>query len=151
MVSSSFERLDVYRLSERLSDEIWRVVRSWPSSERRSIGDQLIRSADSIGANIAEGVGRWNFRDNKRCVRISRGSLFETRHWLRRASRRGLLSQEQITALSAIMNELIPKLNAYLNSIGRQYKPNTAGRADQSVANDNDVNTRSTQSSSSNG
>ena len=127
--------------SERLSDEIWRVVRSWPLSERRSIGDQMIRSADSIGANIAEGVGRWNYRDNKRCVRISRGSLFETRHWLRRASRRGLMSQEQIASLSAIMNELIPRLNAYLNSIGRQCKPSPAGRAGQPVAIDNDATT----------
>lgn len=56
---------------------------------------------------------------NKHQVRIARGSLYETKHWLRRVYRRDLLSQEQIDQLKPLLYELAPRLNAYLNSIGR--------------------------------
>jgi len=83
------------------------------------VGNQLVRSADSIGANIAEGAGRGSFKDNKRFVKIARGSLNETQHWLRRAYRRNLLTDDQITSIKPLIDELGPKLNAYLKSIGR--------------------------------
>jgi four helix bundle protein len=82
-------------------------------------GTQLVRSADSVGANIAEGVGRGAVRDNQRFVRTARGSLYETKHWLRRAYRRDLLTSEEVDRLRPMMDELAPRLNAYLNSIGR--------------------------------
>jgi len=46
----------------------------------RSIERQLVRAADSIGANIAEGAERATSLDNCRFIRIDRGSLHETRH-----------------------------------------------------------------------
>ena len=51
-------------------------------------------------------------------MRVARGSFNETRHWLRRAFRRGLLSEAQVTELRPLLDELSPKLNAYLKSIG---------------------------------
>ncbi|MFM6792262.1 MAG: four helix bundle protein, partial [Dolichospermum sp.] len=53
-----------------------------------------------------------------RFVRIARGSLNETRHWLRRAYKRNLLTNEEVNRLKPIITQLSPKLNAYLNSIG---------------------------------
>ena len=82
-----------------------------------TLGKQIIRSADSIGANIAEGVGRGSYQDNRHFVKIARGSLYETQHWLRRAYNRKLLTDEQIDVLKLIINELAPQLNAYLKSI----------------------------------
>jgi four helix bundle protein len=119
MISKRFQDLNVYRLAEELSEEIWRMVQEWESLARDTVGKQIIRSADSIGANIAEGVGRGSFQDNKRFVKMARGSLYETQHWLRRAYYRQLLSQEQLDRLKPIVDELAPKLNAYLNSIGK--------------------------------
>ena len=85
-----------------------------------TIGGQLARAADSIGANIAEGTGRGTFKDNKHFARIGRGSLNETRHFLRRAFRRKLLSKKQIDQLTPLIRELGPRLNAYIKSIGPQ-------------------------------
>ena len=79
---------------------------------------QMVRAADSIGANIAEGAGRGSFQDNRRFVKIARGSLNETRHWLRRAYRRALLSEAQVKGMKSLVDELGPRLNAYLKSIG---------------------------------
>jgi len=69
-------------------------------------------------SNSSEGFGRGSYQDNRRYVRIARGSLNETRHWLRRAYRRGLLKDDQIKVLTPLLDELAPRLNAYLSAIG---------------------------------
>ncbi|HEY9667875.1 MAG TPA: four helix bundle protein [Coleofasciculaceae cyanobacterium] len=86
------------------------------------LGKQIVRSADTIGANIAEGTGRHNFQDNQRFVKIARGSLHETRHWLRQAYIRQLLTLEQVDTLKPIIDDLSPKLNAYLNYLEKASK-----------------------------
>jgi four helix bundle protein len=118
MARANFENLRVYQLAEQLGDEIWKIVVGWESFARETVGKQLVRAADSIGANIAEGVGRGSFQDNRRFVRIARGSLNETQHWLRRAYKRHLLTRAQIDMLKPMIAEPAPKLNAYLRSIG---------------------------------
>jgi four helix bundle protein len=118
MTRTNFENLRVYKLSESLADEIWQIVLSWNNFAKSTIGNQLVRAADSIGSNIAEGEGRGSYQDNRRFIRIARGSLQETQHWLRRAYKRNLLNEEQIKNLKAIIEALAPTLNAYLRSIG---------------------------------
>jgi four helix bundle protein len=122
MATKSFQELRVYKLSERLADEIWKAVNTWEPFAKNTIGQQIVRSADSVGANIAEGVGRGSYQDNKRFVKIARGSLYETQHWLRRAYTRNLLTVEQVNIFTAIINDLAPQLNSYLQSIGSSPK-----------------------------
>lgn len=119
MSKSNFETLEVYQLSENLADQIWNIVTKWGHFAKNTVGNQLVRAADSIGANIAEGTGRGTYKNNRRFVRISRTSLYETKHWLRRVYKRNFLTQKQINHLSPLITELAPRLNAYLNSIGR--------------------------------
>ena len=119
MASRSFEQLRVYQLAEVLADAIWEIARRWDIIARDTVGKQIIRSADSIGANIAEGYGRGSYQDNRRFVRIARGSLYETRHWLRRAFKRKLLAETEVDSLKLVIDNLGPQLNSYLKSIGR--------------------------------
>jgi four helix bundle protein len=123
MAHEPFEKLRVYQLAETLADEIWWIIIEWNNLARDTVGKQLIRAADSIGANIAEGCGRRSYQDNRRFVRIARGSLNETKHWLRRAFKRDLLSEQQVSILTPLLHELAPSLNACLNSIGRRGPP----------------------------
>ncbi|MCX5878455.1 MAG: four helix bundle protein [Deltaproteobacteria bacterium] len=120
MPRSDFEKLRVYQLAEMLADFIWDVVIKWGRLAQETMGRQLINSADSIGANIAEGSGRGSFADNRRFARIARGSLLEVKHWLRRAYKRKLLSEAEVARLSELVEELTPKLSAYIKSIGKQ-------------------------------
>ncbi|MBI3653616.1 MAG: four helix bundle protein [Acidobacteria bacterium] len=120
MPNNSFENLQVYQLAEKLADNIWKTVVKWDSFAKDTVGKQIVKAADSIGANIAEGNGRGSYQDNRRFVRIARGSLYETRHWLRRAYKRNLLNDEQITELKPLLEELSPKLNAFLRSISQK-------------------------------
>lgn len=119
---AGFEDLRVYLLSEELADSIWDIVQEWGLLARDTVGKQIIRSADGIGANISEGYGRGSYMDNRRFVRMARGSLYETRHWLRRAYRRKLLTESQTESLKFLVDNLGPQLNAYLKSIGRSPK-----------------------------
>ncbi len=126
MERTNFEKLRVYRLSEKLADELWRIVMHWDYFARDTVGKQLVRAGDSIGANIAEGAGRGRFLDNQRFVRIARGSLNEVKHCLRRAHNRSLLTSSEIGLLKPMVEELGPTLNAYLNSIGVKTQPRNA-------------------------
>lgn len=117
MERTNFENLRVYQLAEELADLAWDVVLNWGKFAQNTIGMQLVDSSDSIGANIAEGIGRGSKIDNRRFAKIARGSFFEVKHWLRRAYKRKLLSREQIKSSQEIINELTPKLSAYINSL----------------------------------
>ena len=88
MPKSRFENLEIYNLSERLEDLIWKLVLQWEYFAKDTIGKQIVDASDSVGANIAEGSGKGSDLEFKRYCKIARGSLFETKHWLRRAYKR---------------------------------------------------------------
>lgn len=119
MTKANFENLRIYELSEELSDRIWTCVVHWDILARETVGKQLVGAADSIGANIAEGSGRGSSQDYRRFLRMARGSLYETLHWLRRAYRRKLITSTQTQELRILVRELSPTLNAYLRSVSR--------------------------------
>jgi|SRR5499433_3078289 len=119
MSRANFENLKIYQLAEKLSDNIWESVGRWDNFAKDTVGKQLVRAADSIGANIAEGSGRGSSTDYRRFLRMSRGSLYETLHWLRRAYKRKLLTAAQTKELRVIITELSPSLNAYLGSVSK--------------------------------
>ena len=108
--------LDVYRLAEELSDMVWNDFDQWNKKVQNTVGYQIIRSSDSIAANIAEGYGRYTPADRKRFYLYSRGSLEETKSWLRKLIRKNVLSDSNATGYKAIVDKLGPKLNAFINS-----------------------------------
>jgi four helix bundle protein len=124
MARTSFEKLRVYQLSEEIADFTWDAVEKWDPLARETVGMHFIKAADSIGACIAGGAGRGSVRENRQFARIARGFLFEFKHWLRRARRRGLLAEEEIAMFKKLLDELTPKLSAYINAIGRKSKTN---------------------------
>lgn len=128
MGRTSFESLEVYQLAEQVADAVWEIVRTWDRLAVDTVGKQVIRAADGIGANIAEGTGRYTHRDNRRFIRMARGSLYEVKHWLRRAHARDLLANEDVDQLKPLIDELVPRLNAYLAAIDRMAK---AGKNNQ--------------------
>lgn len=114
---TNFEKLRIYELSEELSDLVWRIVNNWGHLAKSTVGSQIVRSVESIGANIAEGSGRGTDKEYVRFLRIARGSLYETRHWLRSAYRKELLAKENVEEVKLLIGELTPKLNSYISAI----------------------------------
>lgn len=115
MEKLKYEELEIYQLSEKLSDKIWEIVMKWDLFSKKTYGIQLIDSSSSIGANIAEGYGRESKNDRARFAKISRGSLYETFHWINKTYRLKILSQKEFEDLSGICNILAPRLSSYIN------------------------------------
>jgi len=108
--------LEVYKLAEDISDKIWFAFDKWPQKAQRTIGYQIIRSADSIAVNIAEGYGRYTPPDRKKFYHYARGSFEETKAWLRKAIRRKIISEAELDRYAEIIEELGPKLNAFIRT-----------------------------------
>ena len=119
---TGFENLQIYQLAEKLADYAWAAIQQWKHLEIDTVGKQLVRSADSVGANIAEGSGSGSTKDNIRFAKIARGSLFETKHWLRQAYKRNLLSDQQVQNFQETLTILTPKLSAYINALTKKTK-----------------------------
>jgi len=119
MTHTNFEKLRVYQLAEKLADRIWKIVIKWEYFPRITVGKQIVTAADGVGSNIAEGTGRGSIQDNRRFIKIARGSLYETKHWLRRSYKRQLLTEADVNDLKPIIDELLPKLNAYYRSVDK--------------------------------
>jgi four helix bundle protein len=115
----NLEDLEVYQLAEQFGDEIWFEVMNWEYFAKDAIGKQIVRSADSIGANIAEGYGRFHYKENRNFCYFSRGSIIETKGWLKKASKRNLINEVQYNQLFDKLQTIHAKLNGYIKFIGK--------------------------------
>jgi len=110
--------LEVFNLAMELGEMVWKEVLTWDYFAKSTLGKQIVNSADSVGANIAEGFGRFHYQENKHFCYISRGSLIETQVWLMKAKNRNLLTVEAFQIYNSKIDLLHKKLNAYIKSIG---------------------------------
>lgn len=111
------EDMEIYRLAMDIGDDIWFSVVEWENLAKYSIGQQIIKSSDSIAANISEGYGRYHFSDRKNFMFYSRGSLFETKTWLHKAKTRNIISEEFFNHKLSDLDRLGVKLNNYINTL----------------------------------
>ncbi len=114
------EELRVYQLSMKLAEDVWDIVIKWDYFAKDTIGKQLIRSVDSVAANLSEGFGRFFYKEERQFCYYSRGSLSETKTWLTKASNRKLITIEEFEKFMIEINDIGVKLNNYINSIGKK-------------------------------
>lgn len=79
-MSTQLEDLKILQNAENIADAIWKRVMKWEKFAKDVVGKQIIRAVDSIGANIAESYGRFNYGEKLQFLYYSRGSLFETKY-----------------------------------------------------------------------
>ena len=119
MALKTINDLEIYREAIDLGEEVWLLVVKWESFAKNTLGNQLVRSADSISANIAEGYGRFHFKENQKFCYYSRGSLEETQGHIEKAVRRNLIPKEKGKELYAQLEILKKRLSTYIGSIGK--------------------------------
>ena len=118
----TLEKLEVYNLAEDFSDKIWNIVISWNFFEKDTIGKQMVRAADSISANIAEGYGRYFYKESKQFYFYSRGSIQETTAWLSKCKRRTIIPSSDCDTLIASAERILVMLNAFIKFVARSQK-----------------------------
>jgi len=114
---ATFEDLQVLKAAEAIADSIWKKVVEWNEFAKDVIGKQITRSADSIGANIAESVGRYNFGEKLQFLYYARGSLFETKYWLNRIKERGLMNVGDVQNYVNDLTALARQLNSFASGL----------------------------------
>lgn len=107
--------LKAYRISRELSNIVWEVVIKWDYLNKKTLGDQMVRAIDSIGANIAEGFGRYHKKDKIKFYYNARGSIYESIHWTELSFERNLISKD-------LFDHMIYKLNSLPIEINYQIK-----------------------------
>lgn len=116
---NDFEDLLVWQKSHQLVLEIYKTTSNFPKSEELGLSNQLRRSAASIPANIAEGLGANTRANFKRMLFIARGSLVETRYHLILAKDLGYISKATYQYLKEKYDEVGRMLNALINSLSK--------------------------------
>lgn len=114
--------LDAYRHALSLSNDIWSVVQKWDYFARDTVGKQLVRSVDSVSANIAEGFGRYYKKDKILFYRYAYGSVQESMDWILKAYLRKLVSEEDYKEILRRLKELPEALHCLIKFTDEKLK-----------------------------
>lgn len=122
MAYQSFEELEVWKKARQLKNDIFHLVKSFPSEEKYRLADQLIRSSRSVNTQIAEGHGRRTYPDRLRFCVIARGSLSETLNHLIDAFDCSYIDEEIINKFRNRVSEVEKLLNGYITFLDTKNK-----------------------------
>ena len=113
----SFSDLEIYQLSYKLAIDIFNMSKSFPTSEKYSLTDQMVRSTRSISANIAEDFGRRTHPSEfEKFLVYSAGSLEKSKVWLNFAKDCQYLTSEQFDLIYSNTDEIGAKIHKlYVN------------------------------------
>jgi four helix bundle protein len=120
MEAKKLDDLEIYQIAVELSGLAWQVFEILSSHNKAHIGSQFLDAIDSIGANIAEGFGRFHYRDSLKFYYYSRGSLFESKHWIYLLKTRNLINTEMYEIMTKSLTNESVKLNNFITSIKKQ-------------------------------
>ena len=111
----TFEDLECWKKARRLRIKISELAKTYPSDEKFGLTSQIIRAIRSVSHNIAEGYGRFHFRENAQFCRTSRGSLYEVLDQVIVANEEGYITENVLKEIRKDILENIKILNGYIN------------------------------------
>lgn len=111
----TFEDLDWWKKGTFLRREISKIIKLYPEHEKYELISQMRRASRSITQNIAEGYGRFHFKENAQFSRISRGSAYEILDQLITSLDEGYIDNEKYKELRLLTMDCIKVLNGYIN------------------------------------
>ncbi len=121
----SFEDLQCWHACREVRIFITELVKSYPKEEQYSLVDNMKRAARSTTQNIAEGFGRFHFKENLQFCRISRGSLFELTDDLITSVDEGFISKEDYNLGRNKIANALALLNGYIKYLNNKANPST--------------------------
>ena len=117
----SFRELAVWQKAQELSLLVVDVVRHLPQDRASAVlGQQVLRSATSIAANIAEGHGRYASGAYRNHLSIARGSANETLSWVDLRARAHYIDSGRESELLVLCDEVLKMVSAQMIAIDRR-------------------------------
>ncbi len=112
----SFTDLKVWQESHKLSLEIYKITKKFPSDEVYGLSSQMRRCSVSVTSNLAEGFGRSSSKDREHFYVMSDGSLYELKSQLILAKDLRYINKDQFEAIAKITNDAHKLLHGLLRS-----------------------------------
>lgn len=119
-MANGLGNLQVYRNALQLSELAWNIYLDLPNHLRYDLGSQLLRAVDSIGANIAEGYGRFHYKDKIKFYYNACGSLWESKHWIHLFYKREIVGKADYEVFLHLINATGIQLNNFIKSTGEK-------------------------------
>ncbi len=117
---AGLEDLVLLKKSAELADSNWNLVREWDDFARDTVGRQLVKAVDSVGANVAEAFGRFHYGEKINFLYYARGSVFESKYWINRAEKRNLIPGEIHQAFAAQLKDIAIRINNFARALKSQ-------------------------------
>lgn len=114
----TFQDLEVWQVGRDVRVRLYIVATRLPDRERYNLSAQIRRAAVSLTANIAEGYGRFHFKENIQFCHIARGSAYELIDHLISYQDERYLAKEEVETLHRELLTFVRLLNGYIRSIG---------------------------------
>ena len=114
----TFQDLEVWRVGREVRRRFYAIATQLPEHERYNLASQIRRAAVSLTANIAEGYGRFHFKENIQHCRIARGSAYELIDHLITCQDETYLEKSEAESLHQELLTFLRLLNGYIRSIG---------------------------------
>lgn len=110
----TFEELDCYKKCRLVRQWVEQFIISHISKSDYDMIQNIRRAGRSTTRNLAEGFGRFHFKENIQYCRISRGSLFEIKEDLNISFDEGKANKEDIQEGLMLVNNAIHSVNGYI-------------------------------------
>lgn len=115
-----FYELEVWKKARVLRNHAIRISNNFPAEEKYTLADQLKRAARSIPACIAEGHGRFTYKDQVHFCIISRGSAAELLNHYIDAYDQLYISKEILQIQQQKIEEVLKLLNGYISYLRKR-------------------------------
>ena len=114
---TKLEDIIVYQRAMEIGEKVNTIIEEWDWFKTKTIGTQWVHSTDSIAANIAEGVGRYFYKEKLVFMYYSRGSLLESKTWLQKSFNRKWITEKEYKEIMDDLKGCHYLLNQYIKSI----------------------------------
>jgi four helix bundle protein len=115
----SFEDLECWKACVEVRRFVSLIIKKFPASEKFDLVDNMRRASRSSTRNIAEGYGRYYYKENIQYCRQSRGSLYELIDDLITARDEGYIAEQEYIQGRAKIERALQLLNGYINYLER--------------------------------
>ena len=103
-----------YIIGCRLSNFLWKIVKRWDYLDQDTLGKQLIKSADAISSNIAEGWHRYYKKDKLLFYNYARSSFYEVIDHINKGITRGLISRHEAQVIKELLIQFPKPMNGLI-------------------------------------
>lgn len=119
-MSNGIEDLKIYQIAERMEIFLHKLTKKFPGDEKYRMVDQIRRASNAITSNIAEGYGRYSYKEKIRYMHIARGEAYELKQLIIRSCKKEYIKQESCDFIENKIVELIKAINGYIKHLRKQ-------------------------------